>query len=412
LDGSPERRSFDLKGTAEEVYEEIAKAFGLEAVYDGDFKADSKTVRVQIEQVDFREALRIAGAATSTFIVPVSDGLFMVAEDTQQKRQELEHNMAVVVPLPESVDVQEAQELARAVQQVMEIQKLVVDSTRRMVLIRDRVSKVRPAEALFRQLSQARPEVTVEVEFLEVTDKSTLSYGVDWPKTFSISFLGMIGMAGLIPITGPFSLNLWGLSLGDAQLVAAMTRNSTRSLKRATLRSVSGQPATLHVGDRYPIQSNAYIGGTPSQTERGQAFSPPPQITFEDLGVVIKVTPYVHGEDEVSIELEAEFKVLAGEALNGLPVLANRNFQATTRMKTSQWALMSGLVRSAQTKNITGIAGLADVPYLGKLFSITSKEKEDSRVLMVIKPTIVRKPAAVDIPPLWTGTETRPITVM
>ncbi len=402
--------SFELEGTPREVFEEVAGAYGLDVIFDGDFQKN-KPLGLRIESAGYREALHIVCAATATFLVPVSETMFLVAEDTQQKRQELEHNMAVVIPLPETVGTQEAQELAQAVQQVMEIQKLVVDTTRRMVLLRDRVSRVRPAEALFQHLLHARAEVVIEVEFIEFARKSTLRYGIDLPKAISIAFLGLPGTLGLWPLGGPFGVNLWGFTIGDAELVAAMSRNSTRTLLRSMLRSVSGQTASLHVGDRFPIQTNAYIGGT-SLDPSAQVYAPPPQINFEDLGVVVNVTPHVHGEDEVSMELEAEFQVLAGQSLNGLPVLANRNFQAFVRLKTSEWAVISGLVRSSEARNITGIAGLSDIPYLGKLFSVTTTEEDDSDVLLLVKPTIVRTPASGGMPPLWTGTETRPNPLM
>jgi general secretion pathway protein D len=404
----PGDQSFDLRGTTQEIYEEVARAFELDVIFDSDFK-QTKPIRITIDDADHREALRIVGVATSTFLVPVSDTLFLVAEDTQQKRQDLELNMAAVVPLPETVDVQEAQELARAVQQVMEIKKLVVDGTRRMVLIRDRVSRVRPAEALFRQLLQPRPEVVMDVEFLEISKTSSLSYGIDWPKSISIAFLGIPGAAGFMPLGNLITANLWGFTIGNAELVAQMSRSNSRTLLRAQLRAVSGQPANLHVGDRYPIQNNAYVGDTSGS---GQVFTPPPQISFEDLGTVLKITPYVHGSDGVSMEVEAEFKVLAGESSNGIPVLANRNFQAGVRLRANEWAIMSGMVKGSESKTITGIAGLSDIPYLGKFFSVTHDEKEDRRVLLVIKPSIVRNPAAADIPALWTGTETRPNPIM
>ncbi|HFB98860.1 MAG TPA: hypothetical protein ENJ62_06940, partial [Bryobacterales bacterium] len=117
--------------------------------------------------------------------------------------------------------------------------------------------------------------------------------------------------------------------------------------------------------------------------------------------------------DAVTLEVEAEYKVLAGTALNGIPVIANRTFQAVTRVKEGQWAIMSGLMRASEARTITGLWGLADIPYLGALFRKTTKEREDGRTLLVLKPTIVRKPTAGPLTdPVWVGTETRPLTIV
>jgi hypothetical protein len=93
------------------------------------------------------EALQLA---TGTFVVPVSPKMALLAKDAPNKRQELEHTLAVSVPLPYTTSVQDAQELARAVQSLMEIQKFGVDPNQRIAVIRDRESKVLPALALRR----------------------------------------------------------------------------------------------------------------------------------------------------------------------------------------------------------------------------------------------------------------------
>jgi len=165
---------------ARRLYEQVAGAYGLTVVFDGDYTT-SKLIRLKIEDAGYREALRILGAATGTFAVPVSERLILVAQDTTRKRQELEHNMAVVIPIPETVSVQEAQELARAIQQLMEIKRLVIDTQRRLVLVRDRVSRVLPAQVLFAELMRPRPEVTIEVDFLEATETAKTRYGLGLP---------------------------------------------------------------------------------------------------------------------------------------------------------------------------------------------------------------------------------------
>ncbi len=404
LDANDTRVSRDFRGSAREIYEKLAPEFGLDVVFDGDFNP-GELIRFTLEDADFADAMRIVGAATGTFQVPVSEKLFLVASDTTQKRQDLEPNMAAVVSIPETVSVQEAQELSQAVQQVMDIQKLTVDSERRMVLIRDRISRVRPAQLLFETLLNYRPEVEVEVDFLEFQDSLTRRYGLDLPTSFPISFLGL-GASALIPVTGPLSIGMFGLTIGDADLIASMSRNTTRTLLKAHIRSVSGQQATLKVGDRFPIQTTAYIGDT---SGGGQVYTPPAQISFEDLGMVLEVTPYVHGNNEVSLHVNAQFKVLGGAAYNGIPVISNRSFETTTRLRTDQWAVMAGLIQSREARAISGLAGVSQIPYLGALFRTTTKEREDRSTLIVLKPRIVYAPVLNGLGPgMATGTETRP----
>lgn len=167
LKATPGRKDFDLRGDAKAVFEQTARAFGLDVVFDGEFQP-GPPLHIHIDAADYRQALHTLEAATGSFVVPLSARVFLVAKDTPQKRASVEPVVAVSIPIPEPVTVQEAQELARAIQQAMEIVKFAVDTNRRVVVIRDRISKVRPAQALFEQLARSRAQVAIDVQFLEV----------------------------------------------------------------------------------------------------------------------------------------------------------------------------------------------------------------------------------------------------
>jgi general secretion pathway protein D len=415
LEGSPEKRSFELKGNARQLWERSAQAYGLTAVFDPEYPP-GPSVSLRIESAGFRDALRIVAAATGSFLVPLGPRLFFVAKDTPQKRQEFEPAMAIVIPIPEPVSVQETQELARAIQQAMEIPRLVIDSQKRLVLIRDRVSRVRPAQLLFEQMMRRRPEVVVDVEFVEIAENSSLSYGLRLPGSFPLAMLGkFLNVTGEIPKNVAYATfgggaTLIGLGLADAELLASMTHSSSALLLRAELRSVHGQPATLHVGDKFPIMTVGYFGRVEGE---GRVYTPPPSFNFEDLGMVVKVTPYVHGTSEVTLEVETEFKVLAGEALNGIPVISNRKFQGTTRLRNGEWAVIAGLVRSEEVRALAGLAGLSQVPLLGPLLRQNTRERQSSQILIVLKPRLVSLPPTETVTiPVWTGTEARPLLPM
>jgi hypothetical protein len=95
----------------------------LGVVFDGDYPESGSPLAFRMDQADYREALHALEAATSSFVIPLGPKLFLVSKDTQQKRNDVEPTVTVVVSLPQTVTVQEAQELARAVQQVMEIKR-------------------------------------------------------------------------------------------------------------------------------------------------------------------------------------------------------------------------------------------------------------------------------------------------
>ena len=67
LAGVPGLKSFDLRGDAKSLFQQLTQAFGLETVFDVDY-VPGQPVRFQLRDVDFRTALRALEAATSSFV--------------------------------------------------------------------------------------------------------------------------------------------------------------------------------------------------------------------------------------------------------------------------------------------------------------------------------------------------------
>lgn len=421
LQGNPGRRDIDLRGDAKKLFIDVSKMFGLDVIFDGDYQAGQQ-IRFRVQDVDYRDALRALQAATGSFLVPLSSKLALVVKDTQQKRTEQDPTVALTLSLPEPVSTQEAQELARTVQQVMEIQKFAVDSNRRLVMIKDRVSKVRPAQLLFQQLLYHRAQVMVDVELIDINTKANLTYGMNLQTGTAALALGrQLATHGLrllptIPTNYRTFLAFgggmtWvGVALTQAEAFSSMTKSFGETLLSASVRAVDGTPATVHIGDRYPIQQNAYLG---SASGTGTVYTPPPQVTFEDLGLVLKVTPRIHSPSDVTLLIEAEFKVLSGPGGNGIPIIANRKLNSTVRLQNGEWAVVGGLLTSSEARTVSGIAGLGQIPFLRSIMRQTIKDSNKSEALVVIKPHVLDFPLYDGwTPAIWTGSESRPLTSM
>ena len=414
LDADPGTRSLELRLNAQELFEHIAKAYKLDVVFDGDYQP-GPPVRFRIEDATYAQALYAAQTATASFIVPIGPRLFMVVKDTQPKRTEVENTVAVTIPIPDPVSIQEAQELARSVQQMMELPKFAIDSSRRLVFIRGPVSKVEPARALFAELLNRHPQVYLEIEVLNFARSSETSYGLELPTSFPLAGFADFGpfWKRFIPtgVSNWFGfgggLTFLGVGIANPSLFARATTSDTRSLLRTELRTVEGQPATFQVGEKYPIITTAFV----AYDTENQGFTPPPLFQFEDLGLTIKVTPRVHGTEEVSLELEAEYKTLSGAGYNGLPVISTRKAANRVRLKFSEWAVVAGLMNSLQARTLGGIAGLSQVPLLGPLMSSNTRRRESGETLIVIRPRLLSAPPSpLATSGIWTGTESRPLT--
>lgn len=411
------RQRFDLRGPVRDVWTATLRACGIDVVFDGDFNVIT-TVQLRLDDADCGEAVRALETVSGCFISPLGEKLAMVVRDTQEKRREQERTVAVSIPLPEPVSVQEAQELARGVQQTFEIQKFAIDSVHRIVMIRDRFSKVRPAQMMFEQLLLHRPQVVVDVDFFEINDQRDTRFGINVQNITQIVNFGtfMNNKPALLPqftkfLTFGGGLTMFGIGIADSSLFASMTASKTQVKLSAQIRSLDGQAATFHVGDRYPILTQGYFGGeTPGPGTNATVFRPPPTVQFEDLGLSLKITPRVHDAEDVTLAVESEFKVLTSQELNGIPVIANRKYTGQVRLRSGEWAICAGLVGSTDVQGYTGIAGLSQIPGLGWGLRDNSITKNRGKMLLVLKPRIVNfGPTEYATKDLWVGTETKPL---
>ena len=417
LDADPGVRDLDFSGDFKKLFQSVAKAYGLDCVYDSDYQAGTP-FRFRLKGVDYRDALHGLEAATGSFLVPITSKIFLVAKDTAQKRTEIEPTVTMSVHFPDVFAPQELEQMVRAVQQAMAIEKLGVDASAYTVVMRDRISKVVYARALFQQLMHARAQVLIDLRFVEVSLNDSITYGINFPSIFSLnaltSFLNNTvslptGIQGVIGFGGAKSLI--GLGIASTALVAQLSKSDANLLLSSQLRANSGQKATMHIGEKYPILTGGYGTSLPTSGLSGTAgLTVAPSFSFQDLGLTMTATPVVHDMENVSLDVEAQYQVLTGASINGLPVISNRSVKNTTQLKFGEWSIIAGLLTTNEARTLSGLAGINRIPFLGPLTNTHENDNSRDQVLILMRPVLLSPPPSGDLRSFYTGSENRPLT--
>ncbi len=281
---------FDYRGTTRGAYQELARQFGVKAMFDVDLQ--DRAIRFRGEKLDIETALVILALQTHTFTRVMDPQTFFVAEDTLQKQKDFTPEVEKNLMLPASATNDEMNETLRMVREITGITRTQLDTSARMITVRSTEENVAVAQALIQQIEQAHGELMLEVEILEVDRGNSRQLGVTPPtsaQAFTLtssqinqleqspnastlvqvlqSIFGGAGAAGALGAIAPTLIAFGG---GKSTFLASMpgptanfaqTLNSVRSAQRVLLRAEDGKPATFFVGDRFPI-SLALLSGT------------------------------------------------------------------------------------------------------------------------------------------------------
>jgi hypothetical protein len=400
--------SFDIRGDEKHLFEDVAKVFGVRAIFDPQLEVHSD-LRFNIDHVDFRNAMEALTAVTGTFMFPISQHDFYVAHDSELKRNELEPQVLLTFPLINALDQKDLIEAANVVRTELNIRSIGYDTASRMIMVRERYTRARTARAMLEALLLPKAQVSFEVRFLTYGSDRNFQYGLSLPTSVNaIDFIPLSHFVNVLPssVTSGASYLLLGgrgyVGLGlasTASLFATYSESHSQTLYDATVLVGDSQTADLHIGDKYPIPQSLYNGGAAAASP--SIYNPIGQVTLEDLGIILKLTPRVKGDGDISLDLEASYKSLGAQSIDGVPEIDQREFKGTISVREGEWAVIAGLDSKSQTQSRTGIAGLSNIPGLNQILSQNSRDTAISDTLLIIKPTITRLPISAHISPQY-----------
>jgi general secretion pathway protein D len=176
-------------------------------------------------------------------------------------------------------------------------------------------------------------------------------------------------------------------SLPGAVLRLLETDSSTRLLANPQLRISEGQTAQARFGDQVPVPVTTFTaiatGGLPQQ--------PITSFEYKNVGVNIDMTPRVHHDGEVTLTLKLDISAVGAPGYQGLPTFNSRTVNSTIRLRDGETNLLAGLILDNERRGLTGLPGVASVPFIGRLFARNKDESQQTDIVMTLTPHVIRR---------------------
>jgi general secretion pathway protein D len=401
--GEPLNLSFRTDVSLRSIFQTLGRVAGVNFLYDDTFR--DTNLAIDLTGKDLQQAVNFLCVASKNFSRTIDEKTVIIVPDNVQKRMQYELN-AIKTFYLSNIDASDVQmRLTQMVKTMYKVPSIQVDKNLNSVTIRDTPQAVALAEKLLRSWDKPKAEVLIDVEIMEVSRIRLKKLGIDLSQ-------GILGIR-LNPADGSMTddgyFPIQGLKLGDlanyqitvptavAQFIG--TDSDTKIIAQPKIRGLGGEKIEYVVGQKVPIVNSQFAaiaaGGLQTQ--------PIVNYTLTDIGITIKMTPRIHLEGEVTLEIELTISSIAGEGVAGIPIIANREVKNTVRLKDGETNLLAGLLRDEERLAKGGIVGLKDLPLIGSLFSASQKTIEQTDVILTITPHIIRSLELTDedAKPLW-----------
>ncbi|HWV56133.1 MAG TPA: AMIN domain-containing protein [Longimicrobiales bacterium] len=171
--------------------------------------------------------------------------------------------------------------------------------------------------------------------------------------------------------------------------------NFIEALGQSTLSEVQAAPtvtvlanreAVVQVGERTPIR--VIDAGTSASGEGLQA--PRATVSFQETGIILRVRPYVVG-DQVLLDLRAENSGVAAAPADIGFTFSTQNAETQVLVNDGETTVIGGLTVVEKSHVTAGIPLLMDIPVLGALFRTTREREAKRDLLIMVTPNIVRE---------------------
>ncbi|HEV2860797.1 MAG TPA: pilus assembly protein N-terminal domain-containing protein [Pyrinomonadaceae bacterium] len=250
-----------------------------------------------------------------------------------------------------------------------------------------------------------KAQIQLQVRVAEVSRSRLRELGASYAYQSAPGVGGVVGSGG-----GPWTMsrldqgNIFGSMIGSALNLFVMggntynfihalkTQGALRSLAEPNLIAMDGQQASFLAGGEFPVPMVQANGDKPTVT-----------VVFKEYGVRLNFKPTILDEDHIRLELEPEVSTIDfanGVKFDGflIPALKTRRAKTGVELRDGQSFALAGLIDNQETRSLSKMPIVGDIPILGTLFNSKSFQKSETELMFIVTANMVRPVRPDDLP--------------
>ncbi|TBO29428.1 general secretion pathway protein GspD [Aquabacterium lacunae] len=383
------------EATLRTVFETLARAAGLNFVFDKDVRAEAK-VTLFLRDTQVHEALRVILSTQQLGHKLLNERTVLVFPGTPQKQRELLDTVTRSFYLT-SADPKQVQSLIRTMAKSRDIH---VDERLNLVVVRDTPEVIRLVERLVASVDLPDPEVMLELEVMEVSSSREMDLGLSWPGEYTY------GLPGANAATALTSAEGLRVSVPNPLSVARLRSSVDASnlLANPRIRARNREKARILLGEKVPVfttTATANVGVSAS-------------VSYQDVGLKLELEPMVQLDDEVTIKVGLEVSSITstvmGPSGSTAYQIGTRQASTSLRLRDGETQVLAGLINDTESRSGAGLPYVNETPVVGRLFGSRKDAQKKTEVVLLITPRVVRNLHQQSLPvsPMPSGTESQP----
>lgn len=383
-----------------EVFEFLSKLSGVSILFDDDVK--DQPVTVFAKDISFKQALGLMLATNKLFMKKIAQDAIIIIPKTKSKQDQYQDLLIKTFYLSNI----QAKDMVNIIRTMLETRKVIINEQLNSITLRETPDKLKLAEKLIQVNDRKDSEVVIDVEIMSVDRGDNLTYGLTLPQNVTGTYIPPVGgVASTAPTTigsvitnvtnfnnglknsNSIKNNIW-FSYPSVTANWGKSRSHAETLTNPSIRVLNNKPAKILIGQRVPVQtgvvSSGVIGSQATAT-----------FEYRDVGIKLTVEPDIGLNNDVKLKANLEVSSIGDNVTIGQGQVMQKfnttSAESVLNLKDGETVIIGGLLENIKSNNISGIAGVMDVPILGKIFSTNNVGPNSKReLIMTLTPHVVR----------------------